>query len=146
MLQQPVGSHGPAHLRPGEEEESGKFLGTCSVSPLFACAGFIVFSRQSYCKAALVLSDPEVQSRVCSSGVPSTTLWQRDPCPGATGRAWREHEMPHRRIHLPSSGTEGFSSTPDDHRAVPHPLQAGWQGNKREAPMAELSMLTSGLH
>lgn len=127
VLQEPVGSHRPAHLWSGEEEESEKFLGTCLGPPLFFCAGFIVFSKQSYRKAALVLSDPEVQSQACSRSVPSATLWQWDPCPGVKGRGWGEQKTPHRGIHLPSSNTEGFPSTPNDHRAVPHPSQAGWQ-------------------
>lgn len=46
VLQQPVRSHNPAHLQPGEEEEDGESLGTCSGSPFFACAGLIVFSGQ----------------------------------------------------------------------------------------------------
>lgn len=62
VLQQPVGSHNPAHLWPGDEEEGGESLGTCSGSSFFACAGFIVFSRQNFHKAPLVLSDPEAQS------------------------------------------------------------------------------------
>lgn len=55
----------------------------------------------------------------CGCSVPGAAQWQRDREGTQRGATWD--------IHLPSSGTEGLPSTPNDHRAVPHPLQAGWQ-------------------
>lgn len=45
----------------------------------------------------------------------------------AKGWGWGDKEVLCGGTHLPSSDTEGFPSTPDAHRAVPHPSQAGWQ-------------------
>lgn len=75
VLQQPVRSHNPAHLQPGEEEEDDESLGTCSGSPFCACAGFTVFSRQNFMKQLWYFHTLKAE---CGCSVPSAVLWQRD--------------------------------------------------------------------
>lgn len=138
VLQQPVRSHNPAHLQPGEEEEDGESLGTCSGSPFCACAGFTVFSRQNFHEAALVLSHPEAQS----------WAWLQCPqrCAMAKGQGWGQghNEVPHGIFTFHPVALKVFPALPTI--TVRSHIPCKLAGNeRRETSMAELSMLLSGL-